>query len=42
MVDAWADWATTVVEEWPENPKEAQPAWQVFEDIASRGNLGSS
>jgi len=42
MVGAWADWATTVVEDWPEDPKVAQPIWQVFEDIASLGNLSDT
>ncbi|MDT7566585.1 MAG: hypothetical protein QOG76_5209 [Pseudonocardiales bacterium] len=34
MVGAWADWADTVVADWPQDPRGARPAWEVFEGIA--------
>jgi DNA-binding PadR family transcriptional regulator len=41
MVGAWAAWATTVIEEWPDDPKLAEPAWEVLEVVARRGRGGS-
>jgi PadR family transcriptional regulator, regulatory protein AphA len=34
MVGAWADWADTVVADWPQDPRDARPDWEVFEGIA--------
>jgi DNA-binding PadR family transcriptional regulator len=34
MVGAWADWADTVVADWPQDPRGARPDWEVFEGIA--------
>ena len=36
MVGAWADWATSVIEEWPDDPRLAEPAWSVLEEVAAR------
>ena len=36
MVGDWADWAETVIGDWPDDPRAAQPAWDVLESIASR------
>lgn len=36
MVRNWADWATTVVEEWPETPAGAEPDWATIREVASR------
>jgi PadR family transcriptional regulator AphA len=37
MVGTWAEWATTVIEDWPDDPRLAQPAWNVLEEVARRG-----
>ncbi|HET9610898.1 MAG TPA: helix-turn-helix transcriptional regulator [Acidimicrobiales bacterium] len=34
LVGAWADWATTVIDDWPDDPREAAPAWHVLDEIA--------
>jgi DNA-binding PadR family transcriptional regulator len=34
MVGRWADWATGVVEQWPDDPRQAEPDRSVFEDVA--------
>ena len=31
----WADWATAVVESWPDDPKAAEPDWASFAAVAS-------
>lgn len=36
MVAAWADWATTVIEAWPDDLRLAEPEWSVWEDTARR------
>lgn len=36
MVRAWADWATTVVDEWPEPPVGAEPDWSTVRAVAAR------
>ncbi|WP_328995436.1 PadR family transcriptional regulator [Kribbella sp. NBC_01245] len=36
MVDAWADWATTTIETWPEDPSQATPDWTIMKRIAQR------
>ena len=36
MVRAWADWATTIVSAWPEQPAGAEPDWTTIEEVASR------
>ena len=33
LVDRWAAWATTVVQEWPEDPSEAEPTLEVDQYI---------
>jgi hypothetical protein len=38
MVGRWAEWATTIVEQWPDDPKLATPERSVFEDIARSGS----
>jgi DNA-binding PadR family transcriptional regulator len=35
-VDRWATWATSVVEEWPEDPSAAEPAWDALREVAAR------
>jgi PadR family transcriptional regulator, regulatory protein AphA len=40
MVAAWADWATSVIAEWPDDPGRAQPNWRTFEAIANRAGPG--
>jgi hypothetical protein len=37
MVGDWAEWASTVVEDWPEDPGLAEPQWDVLETYARRG-----
>jgi DNA-binding PadR family transcriptional regulator len=32
----WADWAAEVVQDWPDDPREAQPAWDVLERMVAR------
>jgi DNA-binding PadR family transcriptional regulator len=36
MVGAWADWADSVIREWPEDAAGARPAWETLEQIAAR------
>lgn len=36
MVAAWADWAASVLAEWPDDPADAEPDWATFEAIARR------
>ena len=36
MVGEWADWASTVIEDWPEDVRSAEPRWDVLADIARR------
>jgi PadR family transcriptional regulator, regulatory protein AphA len=36
MVGEWADWAGTIVEDWPEDVRSAEPRWDVLADIARR------
>jgi DNA-binding PadR family transcriptional regulator len=36
MVSNWADWATNIINDWPDDPKHAEPAWDYFEEIAHR------
>ncbi len=37
MVAAWADWAASVLTDWPDDPADAEPDWATFEAIARRG-----
>ena len=37
MVEQWADWATAMMEDWPDDPSQADPAWEVLERFARRG-----
>lgn len=36
MVGNWADWAETVVEDWPEDVRSAEPRWDALNEIARR------
>jgi PadR family transcriptional regulator AphA len=36
MVARWAAWAAGVIEDWPDDPKQATPDWTTFAEIASR------
>jgi len=36
MMAAWADWATSVLADWPDDPADAEPDWATFEAIARR------
>lgn len=36
MLIAWADWAATVIEGWPEDPSQAEPEWTVMEQLVQR------
>jgi DNA-binding PadR family transcriptional regulator len=36
MVGEWADWASTVIEDWPQDVRSAEPRWDVLADIARR------
>jgi PadR family transcriptional regulator AphA len=36
MVSAWADWAATTIEPWPEEPSRAEPDWTFMRKIAKR------
>jgi DNA-binding PadR family transcriptional regulator len=36
MVGEWADWASTVIEDWPDDMRSADPKWDVLADIARR------
>jgi DNA-binding PadR family transcriptional regulator len=37
MIHRWTQWASELVEAWPEGPAEAEPDRSVFEDIVRRG-----
>jgi PadR family transcriptional regulator AphA len=36
MIRAWADWATTTIESWPDDPSQAQPDWAFMKRLARR------
>ena len=36
MVGAWADWATTIIDTWPDDPSQAEPDWTVMKRLARR------
>jgi DNA-binding PadR family transcriptional regulator len=36
MVSRWAEWAASVVDQWPADPKLADPDWETYRDIAQR------
>ena len=36
MLDAWADWATTTVGSWPDDPRQAEPDWTFMKRLARR------
>jgi PadR family transcriptional regulator AphA len=36
MVDEWADWATTTIEAWPDDPSQAEPDWTFMKRLARR------
>lgn len=37
MVDRWATWAISEVENWPDDIREAEPAWDVLREMADNG-----
>jgi DNA-binding PadR family transcriptional regulator len=39
MVGNWADWATSIIDDWPDDPGDAEPVWDYFEEIARRGRM---
>jgi DNA-binding PadR family transcriptional regulator len=36
MVDAWSEWATVIVDEWPDPPAGAEPDWSTIRAVAQR------
>jgi DNA-binding PadR family transcriptional regulator len=34
----WATWAASVIDDWPDDPKDATPDWATFEEIAERAD----
>ena len=36
MVNAWADWAATTIQTWPDDPSQAQPDWTFMKRLARR------
>jgi hypothetical protein len=36
MVNAWADWATTTIETWPEDASQAEADWAFMKRLARR------
>lgn len=38
MAGTWAEWAATEIQDWPDDPRQAQPAWDVLEAVARRGD----
>jgi DNA-binding PadR family transcriptional regulator len=34
----WATWAATVINDWPDDPKDATPDWATLEEIAKRAD----
>jgi PadR family transcriptional regulator AphA len=36
MVNEWADWATTTIETWPDDPSKAEPDWTFMRRLARR------
>ena len=37
MVGTWAQWATGIIQDWPDDPRQAQPSWETLEEVARRG-----
>ena len=37
-VDRWAEWATGVVEAWPDDVRGAEPDWAALEEMAGHGD----
>ncbi len=35
-LERWADWAADVVEQWPDDVRDAEPAWDALEQMAAR------
>ena len=40
MTGRWASWATEVVEQWPDDVRLAEPAWETLAEVAARGKAG--
>jgi len=36
MINAWADWAATTIEAWPDQPSRAEPDWTFLKQLATR------
>jgi PadR family transcriptional regulator AphA len=36
MVGRWSEWAASIVADWPDDPRLAEPDWATFEEIADR------
>jgi PadR family transcriptional regulator, regulatory protein AphA len=41
MVHEWAEWATMVVDGWPDKPARAEPDWETLRQVAGRPLPGS-
>jgi PadR family transcriptional regulator AphA len=41
-VDRWATWAINQVEQWPEDIRQAEPAWEVLEEMAEHADAFAS
>ncbi len=37
LVDRWSTWAMSEVEQWPEDISQAEPAWDVLQEMAATG-----
>jgi PadR family transcriptional regulator, regulatory protein AphA len=42
MVADWTDWANEVMASWPDHPKNAEPDWELMEEIYRRARPGST
>jgi DNA-binding PadR family transcriptional regulator len=36
MLTAWADWAQTTIDTWPDDPRKAKPDWNFLQQLAQR------
>jgi len=42
MVGAWAQWAAGIIQEWPDDPRQAEPSWETLEEVARRGRSAAT
>jgi hypothetical protein len=42
LVADWTDWANEVMASWPDHPKNAEPDWELMEEIYRRARPGST